>query len=257
MTSNSARHQPPSSSPSRSSGLPNSPRPSASSRHNSTLTTANGVARSPSLRAARGSSRPVRGSDKKLSSNNTSFLNFNVSDEASEDDARAEHNSVVDELKDRLQKAEIVSEEYQRQLDIIQKQLDDSRLELARMEESFQKSEAHVNELEDEKVHLIRQKRDMENQIDSERTAMARNTAEQKTREEELNNVISRLRISQRELRANSDENKETASSRMSRLIHRTLIKLTSLSSLTRRNLPGKQPICASIYPSATWLKFS
>lgn len=216
MTSINRRNQPPGSSPSRNP--PGSPRPPSSNRQNSSVSSANGLGRSPSLRATNGLSRPVRGSVKKHSPN-TSFLNTNanVSDEASEDDARAEDAAVLDELRDRLQKAETASEEYRRQLSMLQKRLDESLQEHGKLEDSVHESEAKINDLEDEKVHLLRQKRETETLFESERTAMAQDRSEQKAREENLTNTIQRLKASQKELRVNGDENKDFAMPRMSR----------------------------------------
>ena len=208
MTSINRRNHPPGTSPSRNS--PGSPRPPSSNRQNSSVSSANGLGRSPSLRATNGLSRPVRGSVKRHSPN-TSFLNTNtnISDEASEDNTRTEDTSVLDELRDRLQKAETASEEYRRQLSMLQTRLDESLQEQGKLEDGVHESEAKINDLEDEKVRLLRQKRETETLFESERIAMAHDKAEQKAREEDLTSTIQRLKASQKELRVNGDENKE------------------------------------------------
>ena len=222
MTSINRRPPPPSPTTSRSSNPPNAPRPPGSNRQNSSITSAEGLARSPSLRAANGLSRPARSSAKRLSPNTSFFnTNSNVSDEASGDDARAEDASVIDELRDRLRKAELASEEFQRQLTMMQTRLDESVQEQGKLEENVHEYEGKINDLEDEKVRLNRQKREVENMLDSERTAMVQDKAEQKAREDELANTIKRLKM-QRDSRTSSDENREPAATRKSVTQNRT-----------------------------------
>ncbi|KAL8794679.1 MAG: hypothetical protein Q9195_002754 [Heterodermia aff. obscurata] len=224
MTSINRRPPPPNSASSRSLNSPSSPRPPNSNRQNSSVTTADGLAHAPSLRTANGLSRPARNTAKRASPN-TSFLNTNanVSDEASGDDARAEDASIIDELRDRLRKAENASEEFQRQLTMLQTRLDESLQEQGKMEESFHGREQQINDLEDEKVRLIRQNREAEILFESEREAMTQDRAEQKAKEEELTDIIRRLKA-QREPRANSDENRVLSMSPESR--HRPSLEM-------------------------------
>lgn len=210
MASVNRRPQPPpNSTPSKGSNTPGSPRPSSTNRQNFTALSANGVGRSPSLRASNGTQKAVRPNVKRPSPN-TSFLNTNanVSDEPSDDDARAEHNSLIDELRSRVKKAETASEEYQRQLKMLQKKFDESLLEQGKLEEQVHESEAHINDLEDQKVHSMRQKREMEDLFESERAAMVQDKAEQTAKEEEQQAVIQRLKdtLAQREVRMTADE---------------------------------------------------
>ena len=121
----------------------------------------------------------------------------------------------MDELRDRLRKAENASEEFQRQLAMLQTRLDESLHEQGKLEDSFHGREEKINDLEDEKVRLIRQNREAETLFESERVAMAQDKAEQKAKEEELTDVIRRLKA-QREPRANSDENRGLSMSRES-----------------------------------------
>ena len=120
---------------------------------------------------------------------------------------------MIDELRDRVRKAELASEEFQRQLIMLQTRLDESVQEQGKLEENVHEHDAKINDLEDEKVRLLRQKREVENLLESERNAMAQDKAEQRVREEELTNTILRLKM-QRDPRASSDENRELATSR-------------------------------------------
>ena len=146
----------------------------------------------------------------KRPSPNTSFLNTNanVSDEPSDDDARAEHNALMEELRSRVERAETASEEYQRQLKMLQKKLDESLLEQGKLEEQVHESEAHIHDLEDQKVHSKRQKREMEDLFESERIAMVQDKADQIAKVEEQQAVIQRLKetLAQREMKMTAGE---------------------------------------------------
>lgn len=211
MASVHRRPQPPNSMSSKGGNPPSSPRPSASSRQNSAGLTANGLGRSPPLRGPNGTSRPARANMKKPSPN-TSFLdtNANVSDEASEDDARAENNALMDELRERVQKAESASEEYRRQLSILHARLGESMQDQAKLEDRVHENEAKANLLEEEKVTFLRQKREVERQIESERTAVMQDEAQHKAREVEQQSVVQRLKetLAQRELKASAEDDK-------------------------------------------------
>lgn len=114
----------------------------------------------------------------------------------------------MEELKSRLVKAETASEEYQRQLNMLQAKLNDSLLEHGRIEDQLRENGARVEEIEAERSQVTRQKREMEDLFESERTAMIQDKAEQKAKEEEQQGVIKRLKetIAQRELRIGEED---------------------------------------------------
>ena len=190
----------------RTATMPNPPRSPLSRGSSSSTVTANGVARAPSTRGSAGVSRPV----KRPSPGNSSFLNtnVNVSDDTSEEDARAESISIMDELKSQVRKAETASEEYQRQLNMLQTRLDDSLLYQAKLEDQTAECMGKMEELENEIITESRQRREMENSFDAERAAFSRDKGEQKVKEAELESTIQRLKesLAQRELRSNLDE---------------------------------------------------
>ena len=161
----------------------------------------------------------MRGAVKRPSPN-TSFLNTtnNASDDASDDDIRVENASLMEELKNRLLKAETASEEYQRQLNLLQARLDDSLLGHGKLEDELHENGAKIEELEAEKLQMIRQKRDMEDLFESERMAMAQVTTEQKVKEEEQQLIVRRLKetLAQREIRIGGDDDKGLPRSRKS-----------------------------------------
>lgn len=154
--------------------------------------------------------RGGRGGVKKPSSN-TNPLNTasNVLDDADEEEARAEHASLMEELRTRVQKAEEASEEYQRQLNLLQIRLDESLHEHERLEDRLLKGHQRAEELESELKQTARQKREMEQLFDSERNVMEKDKVKQQLREEELLLANKRLKesLAQRETRSIEAEN--------------------------------------------------
>ena len=134
-------------------------------------------------------------------------MNTTASDEASDDDARAERISLMDELRSRVQKAETASEEYQRQLNLLQARLDESQQEQGKLEEQLHQSNLNIEELEGDRALSARQKREMQEMYETERTSMLKERAEQKTREDELLSANQRLKenLAQRETRNNGE----------------------------------------------------
>lgn len=169
----------------------------------------NGVVRSPSLRGGAGLQRPGRGG---RASPQTSFLSTNTtaSDDADEDTARAEHNSLMEELRSRVQKAETASEEYQRQLNLLQARLDESQHEQGQLEDRLHHSSGKIEELESERAQAKRQRRDTEDLWNTERTSMTQDKAELEAREEGLLAANQRLKeaLAQREMRSGLDGEK-------------------------------------------------
>ena len=137
-------------------------------------------------------------------------MNTTASDDASEDDARAKHVSLMDELRSRLQKAETASEEYQRQLNLLQARLDESQQEQGQLEDRLHQSSRDIEELESDRVQSARQKREMQDLYETERTSMLKDKIEQKAREDELLSANQRLKesLAQRETRNNSEDSR-------------------------------------------------
>lgn len=171
----------------------------------------NGVGRSPSLRDGAGLARPGRGGGSRPSPQ-TSFLSANTtaSEEADEGEARAEHISLMEELKSRVQKAETASEEYQRQLNLLQARLEESQHEQGQLEDRLHQSNGRIEEFENDQVQAKRQKREMEDLFETERTSMMQDQAEQKAKLEGLQAANQRLKetLTQREARNNLDGDK-------------------------------------------------
>ena len=194
---------------SRPSAMPNSPRSPLLRGPSSANVTVNGVARSQSNRGTSGTSRSSRETVKRPSPN-TSFLNTNpdVSDDANEEDARAENISIIEELREKMRKAEAASEEHQRQLNMLQTRLDDSLFQQGKLEDQVAEVTGTMEELENDRSRELRLKREMESNFDAERAAFVRDKNEQKAKEEELELVIQRLKenLAQRDLRSGADD---------------------------------------------------
>ena len=150
----------------------------------------NGVGRSPSARG--GLQRPARGGLR--SSPQTSFLSTNSGDDQGDEEARAEHVSLLDELRTRVQKAETASEEYQRQLNLLQARLDESQQSHGKLEDQLHEKREQLEELETGKVQVARQKRDLEKLFEEERAAMINDQSEQNAKHEGLQTTVQRLR---------------------------------------------------------------
>ncbi len=128
-----------------------------------------------------------------------------ASDDPNEDDARAETVALIDELKSSLHKAETASEEYQRQLSVLQTRLEDALNEQGKLEEHLHECNDRVVALETEKRDSVRRMREMEGLFVSERAAMMKEREEQELRGEEMQSAIQRLKetLAQKDLRLN------------------------------------------------------
>lgn len=130
-----------------------------------------------------------------------------------EDDARAETVAVLDDLKERLRKTETISEQFQKQAQVLQSRLDDALHEQGKLEDRLHENEERLETLENDKRDALRQKREMESIYEAERSSMTKEREEMSNREEEMQIIIQRLKDSLNQ-RVNGDE--ETRISRRS-----------------------------------------
>lgn len=116
----------------------------------------------------------------------------------------------MEELRSRVQKAETASEEYQRQLNLLQARLDESQHDQGQLEDRLHQSSGRLEELETEQTQAKRQKRDMEDLWETERTSIMQDKAELEAREEGLVAANQRLKetLAQREMRNSLDGDK-------------------------------------------------
>ncbi|OAA42241.1 hypothetical protein NOR_05090 [Metarhizium rileyi] len=125
-------------------------------------------------------------------------------------DARAETASALEDLQQRLEKEEKLSEQCKRQSEVLQSKLDEALKDAVKSEEKLheyeEQHEAIVNEMKEAK----RQKREMETIYEAERSAILKEKEELSNREEEMQTVIQRLKDSLAQ-RNNSDDDNRTS----------------------------------------------
>lgn len=148
------------------------------------------------------------------SSPQTSFLSTTSGDDPGDEQAKAEHASLLDDLRNRVQKAESASEEYQKQLNLLQARLDESQQYHGQLEDQLHEKREQVEELETEKVQATRQKRELEKIFEEERTAMIGDREERKAMEDGLQATLQRLRDNLAQKEQELAEANEAANSR-------------------------------------------
>ncbi|KAL7623466.1 hypothetical protein AAE478_007148 [Parahypoxylon ruwenzoriense] len=119
---------------------------------------------------------------------------LNISSTISNTEARAETVALIEDLKERLQKADATSEQYRKQAEVLQSRLDDALKEQAKLEERVHESEEQIEVLRNEKREAARQMREMEAIYEAERSSMMKEKEEMANREEEMQAVINRLK---------------------------------------------------------------
>ncbi|OAL01375.1 hypothetical protein IQ06DRAFT_335687 [Phaeosphaeriaceae sp. SRC1lsM3a] len=176
-----------------------SPGPAKSTpTRNSTATTngTGGVARTRSVRSgANGAPVSARAAVRKPAAPSTLSSNASQAD-TSDDDAREEQAAYLQELKDRLQKAETDAEERQKQIGVLNARLDEALKEQAALEERAHEEEEKVESLENVKREITRQHRELEGIYEAERVQAMKDKEETQSREEDLRETIQRLKES-------------------------------------------------------------
>ncbi|TKW56515.1 hypothetical protein CTA1_2410 [Colletotrichum tanaceti] len=117
-----------------------------------------------------------------------------------EEAARAETVALLDDLKERLSKAEISSDQYRKQAEVLQTRLDDAIKESSNLEEKVHETEEQIETLQNEKRDAAKKMREMEAIYEAERSSMTKEKEEMSNREEEMQTIIQRLKdtLSQR-----------------------------------------------------------
>ncbi|KAI4726202.1 hypothetical protein E4T49_05978 [Aureobasidium sp. EXF-10728] len=192
---------PPKTTPSRSPS-----RPTVSTTPGSAAT----PSRAKSVRTPVGGAPPSARAAVKKPTTTTSTLNNTKSAMA---DAKAEAAAVIEDLRERLQKAELAAEEAQRQHAVAQARLDETNKEHNSLEESMHEQEERLEQLEIEKKESTRQRREFEAIYEAERAQSMKEKEELQDREEELRDTIQRLKetMAQKEMRG-EDERRQSIS---------------------------------------------
>ena len=122
---------------------------------------------------------------------------------------------MLDDLKERLRNTESMSEQFQKQTQVLQSRLDEALQEQGKLEDRLHESEERLESLENEKRDALRQKREMEAIYEAERSSMTKEREEMSNREEEMQTIIQRLKDS---LTSRSTTDEESRLSRRCKL---------------------------------------
>ena len=127
--------------------------------------------------------------------------------ENQDDDTRAEAASVISDLKEQVQKAETVSEQYRKQLGVLQMRLDDAISEQGKSEDQAHEKDRIIASQQEEVRQLSRRLREMEQAHETELASVLKDKEHLVNKEEDLQDVIQRLKetIAQKDPRMNVD----------------------------------------------------
>ncbi|QPH05703.1 hypothetical protein C2857_003676 [Epichloe festucae Fl1] len=125
-------------------------------------------------------------------------------------DTRAEAASALEDLQQRLQREEKLSEQHKTQAEVLQSKLDEALKDSAKWEEQLHENEEQLEALRHEKKDATRQIREMETIYEAERSAILKEKEELANREEEMQTVIQRLKDSLAQRNINDDEARQS-----------------------------------------------
>lgn len=145
--------------------------------------TGQGLARTPSVRQT----RPAR----KFASRSSTSFSADLSGD--EEEAKASNAQLIADLKEQVRKAEKASEQYHKQVEILQARFDEISGETTAAEERAQQHESKIEELEYMLKDSARQKRESDQEHEDEKTLLLQERDRRVTKEEELQSVIQRL----------------------------------------------------------------
>ncbi|KAK0898314.1 hypothetical protein LTR91_019898 [Friedmanniomyces endolithicus] len=109
------------------------------------------------------------------------------------EDVKAEMQAQMDDLHERLQQAEQVVAESQKQATFLQMKLDETMKEQSFLEESVQEQTERLEEMENEKKETLRAKREFEHIYEAERLAAMKEREEAGRKEEEMQHTVQRM----------------------------------------------------------------
>ncbi|KAJ4383390.1 hypothetical protein N0V86_001437 [Didymella sp. IMI 355093] len=159
--------------------------------------TAGGVARTRSVRSgANGTPVSARASVKKPAPPSALRRNSSQVDTPTEEDSAAAEAKAayLQDVEERLQKAESEAEERQKQIEVLNARLDEAHAEQSKLEERAHEEEEKVETLENEKKEVVRQHRELEGIYEAERVQAMKEKESTQAREEELQETIQRLK---------------------------------------------------------------
>jgi myosin heavy subunit len=219
MSSTPARKPPPPGSTGRNTTT--SPGTSRTPARSSTPTNGtNGVQRTRSQRTNSGTPLSARASVRKPgTSSSLSQSTSRADDDGDDETAREEAAAYLNELKEKLQKAENEADEYKKQIGVLKARLDDSVRDQSKLEERVHEEEEKVEGLENEKRELTRKHRELESIYEAERVQSMKDKEASQTREDELQETIQRLKetLAMKDTRASIAEGDDPQPGQLSR----------------------------------------
>ena len=156
---------------------------------------ANGLDRTKSSKTTPGSASAARATARKIGSRDGKSQ--------VDDDARAETNLLVDDLKEQLRKTEQASEDYRKQLVVLQSRLDEALAGQNDLEQAASGHTETIAGLETQLHEARRSTKDIQAKLEEEQVVNNRDREGGAARESELTEIIARLKesLSQRESR--------------------------------------------------------
>lgn len=138
-----------------------------------------------------------------------------INSDLSDEEARAQNAALIDDLRAQLQKAEMASEQYQKQLGVLQMRLDEAVSEQGKLEDQAHEKDTRLEALNSEIRDQARQIRDLEQNHELERNAMLQEKEQQTSREEELQTTIQRLKdsLAQKSMPVNAEGERQISRS--------------------------------------------
>lgn len=127
--------------------------------------------------------------------------------------ARAENIAALDDLKERLSRAEVSSEEYRKQAEVLQARFDEVTKDQVKYEEKCHELEEQTEALQNEKRDATRKIREMEAIYEAERASIVKEKEEMANKEEEMQMVIARLKDSLNQQKMVTDDDSRSSRS--------------------------------------------
>ncbi|KAI9725103.1 MAG: hypothetical protein M1828_003444 [Chrysothrix sp. TS-e1954] len=201
---------------------------SPSRQNTSAAGTAGGVSHNRSVRSTTNSPMSARAAVKKPGPSSSKESSNN------HDDARAETASTIEDLRSQIRKADETSDEYEKEITVLQSRVDEALEGQSKLEESSQECMQRIEVLQQQNQELVKRHRESQSALENEKRASTREREEAATREEDLNASIQRLRENMAYRgRRRSAERESTISSRTS--------SPTTSPSVTKPQSPASQ----------------
>lgn len=183
--------------------------------------------------------------------------NTNVSSLEEEEVVRAENIAALDDLRERLSKAELSSEEYRKQAEVLQSRFDDVTKDQVKYEEKCHELEEQAEALQNDKREATRKIREMEAIYEAERSSIVKEKEEMANKEEELQMVIARLKDSLNQQKMVIDDDSRSSRSgtclidRMVLVVGQSLSRHQKLTIVCSPSLSisRRRQLCATCFP--------